>query len=424
MVLRINLTVFRTTDLALCFVLAGRFPAGVVVLNRNDLFRFDCKAIRRFCTDRYLKTIFFSRIAGRAKLNRIFSVFERCANIAADPFKLIACGNEFASLWECKAEDIILRPANSVCTADHDFGNGLFRCFVATELALLPILAVFALPNKCMSIFGYSSAARRADGGIRAGGLCRAARVVAGRPLGRQRKIRPHRPGEIIGIRAQIPPGEDISRLGRVVGPDGRLARLDDLLGIDPAQLTVLIDHGDRLAVGGGDVGGHAGGAGGLDGLVAELCVLFQSQPVIKCAAGDMALRVDGFVKAAAGDVAPKVFSYVPIQVIFRDCHGDAAVEAAAPDVARAVDIAGEDRGRLPVRVVDGVGGLELNMLTVPVPSHIHRALHPAAVGIEEAAGIVDGIGRFKVHVDRSAVFDGAFLLYITSVAIALISSV
>ena len=54
--------------------------------------------------------------------------------------------------------------------------------------------------------------------------------------------------------------------------------------------------------------------------------------------------------------------------------------------------------------MVDGVGGLELNMLTVPVPSHIHRALHPAAVDIEEAAGIVDGIGRFKVHVDRSAV--------------------
>ena len=30
MVLRINLAVFRTTDLTLCFVLAGRFPAGVV----------------------------------------------------------------------------------------------------------------------------------------------------------------------------------------------------------------------------------------------------------------------------------------------------------------------------------------------------------------------------------------------------------
>ena len=123
-----------------------------------------------------------------------------------------------------------------------------------------------------------------------------------------------------------------------------------------------------------------------------------------------MALRADGAVKAAAGDVAPKVFNYVPIQVIIRDCRGDAAIEAAAPYVALAVDIAGEDRGRLPVRVVDGVGGLELNMLTVLVPSHIHRALHPAAVGIEEAAGIVDGRGRFKVHIDCSAVFDGACL--------------
>ena len=30
MVLRIKLTVFRTADLALCLVLAGRFPAGVL----------------------------------------------------------------------------------------------------------------------------------------------------------------------------------------------------------------------------------------------------------------------------------------------------------------------------------------------------------------------------------------------------------
>ena len=146
MVLRIKLTVFRTADLALCLVLAGRFPAGVVVLNRNDLFCFDCKTVRCFRMNRYLKAVFFDRIAGRSKFNRIVAVFKRCCKIAADLFKLIACGNEFASLWECKAEDIILRPANPVCTADHDFGNRLFRCFVAAELALLPILAVFALP--------------------------------------------------------------------------------------------------------------------------------------------------------------------------------------------------------------------------------------------------------------------------------------
>ena len=142
MVLRINLAVFRTTDLALCFVLAGCFTAGVVVLNRNGLFCLDCKAVRCFRMNRYLKAVFFDRIAGRGKFNRIVAVFKRCAKIAADLFKLIACGNEFTSLWECKAEGIILRPANSVCTADHDFGNKLFRCFVAAELALLPILAV------------------------------------------------------------------------------------------------------------------------------------------------------------------------------------------------------------------------------------------------------------------------------------------
>ena len=136
------------------------------------------------------------------------------------------------------------------------------------------------------------------------------------------------------------------------------LARLDDLLGIDPVQLPVLIGHGDRRAVGVGDVGLVIDYSAGVHGLPAELGVLFQSQPIIECAAGDMALRADGFVKAAAGDVAPKVFNYVPIQVIIRDCRGDAAIEAAAPDVALAGDIAGKDCGGLPVRVVDGVGGL------------------------------------------------------------------
>ena len=83
-------------------------------------------------------------------------------------------------------------------------------------------------------------------------------------------------------------------------------------------------------------------------------------------------------------------------------------MENTAPDVALAVDIAGKDRGRLLVRVVDGVGGLYGVKVVIfcanLVPSHIHCALHLAAVGIEEAAGIVDGRGRFKVHVDRSAV--------------------
>ena len=74
-----------------------------------------------------------------------------------------------------------------------------------------------------------------------------------------------------------------------------------------------------------------------------------------------MALRADGFVKAAAGEVAAEfpivILGYVG-HVVTRIQHGDAAMENTAPDVALAVDIAGEDRGRLPVRVVDGVGGL------------------------------------------------------------------
>lgn len=234
--------------------------------------------------------------------------------------------------------------------------------------------------------------------------------MVADRPLGRQGHVLRHRGGEAIGVPAQLPACEGIAGLGGVGGGLGFLACLDDLLGIDPVQLPVLIGHGDRLAVGVGDVGLVIDLSAGVHGLAAELGVLFQSQPVIECAAGGIALRADGFVKAAAGDVAPKVFSYVPIQVIIRDCRGDAAVEAAAPDIARAVDIAGEDRGRLPVRVVDGVGDLDLSILIEPVRSHIHRALRLAAVDIEEAAGMVGDQEVVKIHIDRSAVFDVACL--------------
>ena len=83
-------------------------------------------------------------------------------------------------------------------------------------------------------------------------------------------------------------------------------------------------------------------------------------------------------------------------------------MENTAPYVALAGDVAGKDRGRLPVRVVDGVGGLYGDYVVIfcanLVRSHIHRALHPAAVGIEEAAGMVDGKGRAKIHIDRGAV--------------------
>ena len=135
------------------------------------------------------------------------------------------------------------------------------------------------------------------------------------------------------------------------------LARLDDLRGIGSTQSPVSIGHG-----GGGDVGLRGVGRvvdhiAGIDGLAAELGVLFQSQPVIVCAAGDMALRGDRAVERAAGEVAAEFLprcAHVPIRVR----HGDAAMENTAPYVALAGDIAGKDRGRLPVRVADGVGGL------------------------------------------------------------------
>ena len=120
-----------------------------------------------------------------------------------------------------------------------------------------------------------------------------------------------------------------------------------------------------------------------------------------------MALRGDRAVERAAGEVAAEFLprcAHVPIRVR----HGDAAMENTAPYVALAGDVAGKDRGRLPVRVVDGVGGLYEVYVVIfcanLVRSHIHRALHPAAVGIEEAAGMVDGKGRAKIHIDRGAV--------------------
>ena len=190
--------------------------------------------------------------------------------------------------------------------------------------------------------------------------------VVAHRPLGCQGHALRHRRGKVIlvSVRAvlvSVPPAEGKAVHFRIIGLDCFLARLDDLLGIGSAQSPVSIGHGDRLAVGVGDVGLAIDLSAGVHGLAAELGVLFQSQPVIKCAAGDMALRADGFVKAAAGEVAAEFpivilgcVGHVPIRVQ----HSDAAMENTAPDVALAVDIAGEDRGRLHVRVVDGVGGL------------------------------------------------------------------
>ena len=190
-------------------------------------------------------------------------------------------------------------------------------------------------------------------------------------------------------------------------GRNGLLPRLDDLdsVGLTGGVLQggILVGHGDGLAVGVGDVGGHAEGAGGLDGLAAELGVLFQSQPAIVCAAGDMALRGDRAVERAAGDVAAEFLprcAHVPIRVR----HGDAAMENTAPYVALAGDVAGKDCAGLAVRVVDGVGDLDLSSSIEPVRSHIHRALHPAAVGIEEAAGMAGDTEVVKIHIDCGAV--------------------
>lgn len=93
------------------------------------------------------------------------------------------------------------------------------------------------------------------------------------RPLGCQGHVLRHSGVEVILRVVQIPVRELITLSAGYIRLNSFLARLDDLLGIDPVQLPVLIGHGDRRAVGVGDVGGHAEGAGGLDGLAAELCV-------------------------------------------------------------------------------------------------------------------------------------------------------
>ena len=253
-----------------------------------------------------------------------------------------------------------------------------------------------------------------ADHRCRAGGLCPGvSAVVARRPLGCQGQALRHRRGKVIlvsvyAVLVSVPPAEGKAVHFRIIGLDCFLARLDDLRGIGSAQSPVSIGHGDRRAGGVGDVGLVIDHSAGVHGLAAELCVLFHSQPAIVCAAGDVALRGDRAVERAAGEVAAEFLprcAHVPIRVR----HGDAAMENTAPYVALAGDVAGKDRGRLPVRVVDGVGGLygvEVVIFCANlVRSHIHRALHPAAVGIEEAAGMVDGIGRrANIHIDRGAV--------------------
>ena len=262
-----------------------------------------------------------------------------------------------------------------------------------------------------------------ADHRCRAGGLCPGvSAVVARRPLGRQGHVLRHRRGKVIlvsvyAVLVSVPPAEGKAVHFRIIGLDCFLARLDDLLGIDPAPLTVVIGHGDRRAGGVGDVGLVIDISAGVHGLAAELGVLVHGQPAIECAAGDVALRGDRAVERAAGEVAAEFpivilgcVGHVPIRVQ----HSDAAMENTAPYVALAGDIAGEDRGRLPVRVVDGVGGLYEVYVVIfcanLVRSHIHRALHPAAVGIEEVAGIVEDKGVVKIRIDCGAVFDGACL--------------
>ena len=247
-----------------------------------------------------------------------------------------------------------------------------------------------------------------ADHRCRAGGLCPGvSAVVAHRPLGCQGHVSRHSGVEVILRVVQIPVRELITLSAGYIRLNGLLARLDDLRGRGSAQSPVSIGHGDGRAVGVGDVGLVIDHSAGVHGLATELGVLVHGQPAIECAAGDMALRGDRAVERAAGEVAAEFLprcAHVPIRVR----HGDAAMENTAPYVALAGDVAGKDRGRLPVRVVDGVGGLYGDYVVIfcanLVRSHIHRALHPAAVGIEEAAGIIDGKGRAKIHIDRSAV--------------------
>ena len=135
-------------------------------------------------------------------------------------------------------------------------------------------------------------------------------------PPGIEGHIPRHSLGEVIGfctVGIRVPAGEgEVFPVG-IRGPDSRLVRLDDLLGIDPAQLPVRIGHGDRLAVGVGDVGLVIDRSAGVHGLAAEPGGLTHAQTGVVRAAGDMALRGNRAVEAAAGEVAPKVFKIAPI---------------------------------------------------------------------------------------------------------------
>ena len=167
-VVRVKLSVALAADFANRFILAGCRAAGVGVLNGNRLFGGESKAVCRLCTHSDLKAVFFCRISMGRNYTAVHTVAERRRQrTVAKADKFIPVGCVGGPLRQSKAEFVILGPANLVSTADINGRNILFRSFVIAELALLPILAVFALPFQGMPVVDGDCKFRGVTGGVR-----------------------------------------------------------------------------------------------------------------------------------------------------------------------------------------------------------------------------------------------------------------
>lgn len=126
---------------------------GVLVLNGNRLFGREVKAVSGLCTYDQLKAVFFRRICGcfyDTAVQTILNGRRKRAITKSD--KLIPIGYIRRAFRQSKAEFVILRPANLICTTDVNGRNILFCSFVIAEFTLLPILPVFTLPLVGVSV--------------------------------------------------------------------------------------------------------------------------------------------------------------------------------------------------------------------------------------------------------------------------------
>jgi len=156
---RFQIAVFLTTNLTGCLLDAGCCSAGVLVLNGNRLFGRELKAVSGLCTYDQLEAGFFCRIGGGFYNAAVHTAFKsRGKRTVAQTDKLIPIGCIRRSFRQGKAELVILRPANLICTTDVNGRNILFCSFVIAEFTLLPILPVFTLPLVGVSVVhGYDN---------------------------------------------------------------------------------------------------------------------------------------------------------------------------------------------------------------------------------------------------------------------------